>query len=616
MKTNGIPKIRFKGFTDDWEQRKLGEVGTARSGVGFPDVEQGGVEGIPFFKVSDMNIEGNENELVIANNYVTTEQISRKKWNVINDVPAIFFAKVGAAVMLNRKRLVRFPFLLDNNTMAYVFNKNVWNCDFGKTLFETLDLTKLTQVGALPSYNASDVENIHINIPNKDEQQKIGEYFSNLDNLITLHQRKCEQTKELKKFMLQKMFPKKGEKNPEIRFPGFTDDWEQRKLGEVGTARSGVGFPDVEQGGVEGIPFFKVSDMNIEGNENELVIANNYVTTEQISRKKWNVINDVPAIFFAKVGAAVMLNRKRLVRFPFLLDNNTMAYVFNKNVWNCDFGKTLFETLDLTKLTQVGALPSYNASDVENIHINIPNKDEQQKIGEYFSNLDNLITLHQRKCEQTKELKKFMLQKMFPKKGEKNPEIRFPGFTDDWEQRKLSELYNKNTEKNEELISYDKTISIATMTYKNGGNGASDKSLKAYKVLRVGDLAFEGHTNKKFKYGRFVLNDIGTGIMSPRFSTLRPIQCMPISFWKYYIHYEPIMQKILVNSTKAGTMMNELVIPEFLKQSILVPSMNEQKKIGEYFSNLDHLITLHQRKCEQLKELKKFMLQNMFPKKG
>lgn len=184
-----IPSVSIK-WTNAWEQRKLGEVGTAESGVGFPDVEQGGVEGIPFFKVSDMNIEGNENELVIANNYVTTEQISRKKWNVINDVPAIFFAKVGAAVMLNRKRLVRFPFLLDNNTMAYVFNKNVWDCDFGKTLFETLDLTKLTQVGALPSYNASDVENIHINIPNKDEQQKIGEYFSNLDYLITLHQRK------------------------------------------------------------------------------------------------------------------------------------------------------------------------------------------------------------------------------------------------------------------------------------------------------------------------------------------------------------------------------------------------------------------------------------------
>lgn len=187
-------------------------------------------------------------------------------------------------------------------------------------------------------------------------------------------------------------------------------------MGEVGTAKSGVGFPDAEQGGIEGVPFFKVSDMNIEGNENELVVANNYVTAEQINRKKWNVINDVPAIFFAKVGAAVMLNRKRLVRFPFLLDNNTMAYVFNKNVWNCDFGKTLFETLDLTKLTQVGALPSYNASDVENVRINIPSKNEQQKIGEYFSNLDHLITLHQRKCFGFKNVGIFMKDLVSDKK--------------------------------------------------------------------------------------------------------------------------------------------------------------------------------------------------------
>lgn len=203
--------------------------------------------------------------------------------------------------------------------------------------------------------------------------------------------------------------------------------------------------------------------------------------------------------------------------------------------------------------------------------------EEQQKIGEYFSNLDNLITLHQRKLFEAKNNPKNGSKNFFRKIYQKLYKFDFNFKTYDWEQRKLSELYNKNTERNEELISYDKTISIATMTYKNGGNGASDKSLKAYKVLRVGDLAFEGHTNKKFKYGRFVLNDIGTGIMSPRFSTLRPIQCMPISFWKYYIHYEPIMQKILVKSTKAGTMMNELVIPEFLKQSILVPSMNEQK---------------------------------------
>ena len=101
-------------------------------------------------------------------------------------------------------------------------------------------------------------------------------------------------------------------------------------MGEVGKARSGVGFPDVEQGGTSGTPFFKVSDMNNDGNENEMNVANNYVTDAQITARRWSPIEEVPAIFFAKVGAAVMLNRKRLCRFPFLLDNNTMAYSLGK----------------------------------------------------------------------------------------------------------------------------------------------------------------------------------------------------------------------------------------------------------------------------------------------
>ena len=203
-------------------------------------------------------------------------------------------------------------------------------------------------------------------------------------------------------------------------------------------------------------------------------------------------------------------------------------------------------------------------------------------------------------------------------RGEKmgKPKIRFKGYTEDWEQRKLGELYQRNTERNENLIGYDKTISVATMSYKDDGNGASESSLSTYKVLRVGDIAFEGHTNKQFRFGRFVVNDIGTGIMSPRFSTLRPLNEMPVNFWKQYIHSESVMRRILVNSTKAGTMMNELVIPEFLNQTIMVPSENEQAVIGQYFTNLDHIITLHQRKCDEAKKLKKCMLQKMFPKDG
>lgn len=201
------------------------------------------------------------------------------------------------------------------------------------------------------------------------------------------------------------------------------------------------------------------------------------------------------------------------------------------------------------------------------------------------------------------------------KEQKKQPELRFKGFTDDWEERKFGELYKKNLERNKDHFSSDRTISIATMRFKKEGNGAAENSLVSYKVLREGDIAFEGHTSKRFAFGRFVLNDIGDGIMSPRFTTLRPTQNMPIKFWKQYIHYEPIMRYPIVNSTKLGTMMNELVVDEFLNQPVLVPELSEQEKIGSFFQQLDETIALHQRKLDLLKKLKQGYLQQMFPAK-
>ncbi len=250
---------------------------------------------------------------------------------------------------------------------------------------------------------------IYIPFPPLPEQQKIAEILTMQDKLIELQARKIEQLQALKKACLQRMFPKKGCDRPEIRFPEFTDAWEQRKLGDVGSCQSGIGFPDVEQGGAEGIPFFKVSDMNLSGNEYELLSSNNYVSQEQIERKKWKPITQVPAMFFAKVGAAVMLNRKRFVNTPFLLDNNTMAYIFGEG-WDTNFGRTLFDTINLTSLVQVGALPSYNAGDVEVLEISLPSIEEQQAIGNYFKSLDHLITLHQRKLDEEKQKKKALMQ--------------------------------------------------------------------------------------------------------------------------------------------------------------------------------------------------------------
>ena len=196
------------------------------------------------------------------------------------------------------------------------------------------------------------------------------------------------------------------------------------------------------------------------------------------------------------------------------------------------------------------------------------------------------------------------------------PEIRFEDFTDPWEQRKFSDMYVVNNERNANCeLGYDRTLSIATMTF-NGGNGAADDSLSNYKVIRVGDIAFEGHTNKVHAYGRFVLNDAGDGLMSPRFSCLRPIVEQRYSFWKYYIPREESMRPILVNATKSGTMMNELVPDDLMRESILVPCLAEQEVIGNSLSQLDHLITLHQRKYDKLCTVKKSMLDKMFPKPG
>lgn len=166
-------------------------------------------------------------------------------------------------------------------------------------------------------------------------------------------------------------------------------------MGEIGKTQSGIGFPETEQGVKTGIPFYKVSDMNNKGNENEMLTANNYVSEEQVEKRRWKPIETVPAIMFAKVGAALMLNRKRLINMPFLLDNNTMVYIPGSS-WNTEFAKSLFETIYLPQFAQVGALPSFNGSDIETIEVMVPQKLEQARIGTFFTSIDNLITLHQR----------------------------------------------------------------------------------------------------------------------------------------------------------------------------------------------------------------------------
>ena len=194
------------------------------------------------------------------------------------------------------------------------------------------------------------------------------------------------------------------------------------------------------------------------------------------------------------------------------------------------------------------------------------------------------------------------------------PALRFKGFTDEWEQRKLGDIFKKDTEKNiQNQFSEKKTISVSSMRFNIHGNGASKESIKKYKILRKGDIAFEGHTNNNFKFGRFVVNDVGDGIMSPRFAALRPLKNENTLFRKYYFHFEPIMRHILVNSTKSGTMMNELVYSDLFKQTINMPQNEEQNKLGALFAKLDEIVELQQRKLNDLKLIRKAVSQTIFP---
>ena len=377
-------------------------------------------------------------------------------------------------------------------------------------------------------------------------------------------------------------------REPRCFLGSFDFSWEQRKLGDIGKARSGVGFPDADQGGVTGVPFFKVSDMNLDGNENEMIVANNYVTAEQIADHRWSPITELPAIFFAKVGAAVMLNRKRLCRFPFLLDNNTMAYSLSPTKWDADFAKALFGTVDLTSLVQVGALPSYNAGDVESMGIYLPSLFEQEQIGAFFKLLDNLITLHQRKCANLCSPSQVVFS------------LLFVTSTFSWEQRKVGDLLIERNQQAPMSDEYPLMAFIANEGVAPKGERYDRSALvtdtvnKLYKKTEKGDFIY---SSNNLETGSIGLNKYGKACISPVYSIFEPTGIADSDFLG-----RRLVRKDFINAMvkwRQGVIYGQWRIHEsdFLKIEITVPSVEEQRKIGTYLDQLDHLITLHQREC-------------------
>ena len=389
-----------------WEQRKLGEIGSFRSGVGFPESEQGGMTGVPFYKVSDMNLSENNTVMNISSNYVTDDQISRNKWKPI-DGNTIIFAKVGAAVFLERKRQTRCKFLIDNNMMSYKPN-SIQDHDYIYYTFQNLNLSHYAQIGSLPSLNAGELKNVNIVLPEQNEQSKVSQLFLNLDKTITLHEEQHRQLERLKKALLQKMFADETG-YPALRFKGFTEKWEQRKLGEITDVRDGT--HDSPHYVDEGYPL--ITSKNV-SNGRINYDAVNYVSEydfNQINKRSKVNINDILMGMIGTIGNLALIRED-----PNFAIKNVALIKYTESI-NHQF---LFQNLqtsyiskELSNSMDGGTQKFISLKKIRNLSIKFPILNEQFKIGQLFQSLDKTITLHDKKIQYLKQLKRGLLQKMF-----------------------------------------------------------------------------------------------------------------------------------------------------------------------------------------------------------
>ncbi len=399
---------------------------------------------------------------------------------------------------------------------------------------------------------------------------------------------------------------------PKIRFKGYEEDWEQRKLGDLTTYRNGTGHEE-KQSDVGKYELVNSNSISIDGG---LKPSGKFIDEETET-----LIKDDLVMVLSDVGHGDLLGRVAIIP-----ENN--RFVLNQRVAllrNNGFADTkyLFSYINAHqryfKLQGAGSSQlNISRGSVENFEVLLPKRDEQKQIGECFSNLDHLITLHQRKCEETKKLKKYMLQKMFPQNRKRVPEIRFAGFTDDWEQCKLkneAEFGKGNGYSKSDLTEFGTPIILYGRLYTKYENLISD--VDTFVNTKDGSVYSEG--------GEVIVPASGeTAIDIARAATVEKAGILLGGDLNIIKPNNNIDSKFLSLSISNGNSQRELAKKAQGKsvvhihnkeiQDLIIPfpCIEEQKNISKYFFKLDRLITLHQRKYEELQKIKKFMLQNMF----
>ena len=395
---------------------------------------------------------------------------------------------------------------------------------------------------------------------------------------------------------------------PDIRFKGFTASWEQRKLSEMTTYRNGTGHEDKQSNNGK----FELINLNSVSIDGGLKPSGRFVNDADETLK----VDDLVMVL-SDVGHGDLLGRVAIIP-----ENN--KFVLNQRVALLRPNTTIYPRFLLTcinahqqyfKLHGAGSSQlNISKGVVENFNPYIPEMQEQKLIASCFDTINNLITLHQRKCDEISELKKFMLQKMFPKNGEQFPEIRFSEFTAPWEQRKLEEVAKyRNGKAHENEIDIDGEYIVVNSKFVSTDGEVRKFSNSQNEPLYKNELAFvlSDVPNGRAIARTFLVDKSDKYTLNQRIAGITPLGGTD----SYYLHIRMNRNPYFLKFDD-GNKQTNLSIKDVLNYEDMYPEYEEQKKIGTYFRDVDNLITLHQRKCNELKNIKKYMLQNMFPKKG
>ena len=589
----GKPKIRFKGYEDAWEQRKLEEY-----------------LGVSKEKNRDESF-GKDDVLSVSGEYGIVNQIEFQGRSFAGASVANYGVVEGGDVVYTKSPLKSNPYgIIKTNkgktgivsTLYAVYKpKNNVGAEFVQIYFE-LDsrmnsyMHPLVNKGAKNDMKVSDENALKGSVifPKIDEQKAISKYFAQLDHLITLHQRKC------------------------YRFIDIAlDAWEQRKLDSWGTFYYGRSCPKWSVTEDATIPCIRYGELYTKfGAKIDRVYSYTNMPPENLRFSKGT------EVLIPRVGEDPMdYNHCTWLSMPDVAIGE-MISVFNTDN-NPLFTATMFNATlqnEFAMRVEGGSVTNLYFEKLKNIEVSFPSIQEQEKIAAYFENLDHLITLHQRKCEETKSLKKYMLQKMFPENGKCVPEIRFSGFSDAWEQRKLGEIYGSIG---------NAFVGTATPYYVEQGhfylesNNVKDGQINHNSEIFINDEFYEKQKDKWLHTGDVVMvqsGHVGHAAVIPK-ELNNTVAHALIMFRNpkeeiepYFLNYEYQTDKVKkkIENITTGNTIKHILASDMQEFVVDVPKYEEQKVIASYFSHLDHLITLHQHKCDELQKLKKFMLQNMF----